>query len=65
MAMKQLYTVPFQRNSDVVKEARCQYVEVGNITTEYCNALSYNAVRVNWGHISLSFCLFYLENKGA
>ncbi|XP_062322158.1 uncharacterized protein LOC134023813 [Osmerus eperlanus] len=27
MAMKQLYTVPFQRNSDVVKEARCQYVE--------------------------------------
>ena len=28
VAMKQLYTVPFQRNSDVVKEARCQYVEV-------------------------------------
>ncbi|KAL0198989.1 hypothetical protein M9458_007529, partial [Cirrhinus mrigala] len=27
MAMKQLYRVPFQRNSDVVKEARCQYVE--------------------------------------
>ncbi|XP_034045995.1 uncharacterized protein LOC117527664 [Thalassophryne amazonica] len=27
MAMKQLYRVPFQRNSDAVKEARCQYVE--------------------------------------
>ncbi|KAL0149547.1 hypothetical protein M9458_055074, partial [Cirrhinus mrigala] len=27
MAMKQLYRVPFQRNSDVVMEARCQYVE--------------------------------------
>ncbi|RXN37537.1 hypothetical protein ROHU_001965 [Labeo rohita] len=27
MAMKQLYRVPFQRNSDVEKEARCQYVE--------------------------------------
>ena len=31
MAMKQLYTVPFQRNSDVVKEARCKYVEVANM----------------------------------
>lgn len=28
MAMKQLYTVPVQRNSNVVKEARYQYVEV-------------------------------------
>lgn len=28
VAMKQLYRVPFQRNSEVVKEARCQYVEV-------------------------------------
>ncbi|KAL1258034.1 hypothetical protein QQF64_011278 [Cirrhinus molitorella] len=27
MAMKQLYRVPFQRKSDVVKGARCQYVE--------------------------------------
>ncbi|XP_007232845.3 uncharacterized protein LOC125799434 [Astyanax mexicanus] len=27
MAMKQLYRVPFQRNSEAVKEARCQYVE--------------------------------------
>lgn len=47
VGMKQLYRVPFQRNSDIVKEARLQYVQVRIC---YCNALSYHTVTCNWNN---------------
>lgn len=49
MAMKQLYRVPFQRNSEAVKEARCQYVEVRkhNSTILVCLVISCSYCRGN------------------
>ena len=35
--MKQVYRVPFERNSERVKELRCQYVQVSKLSTrKYC-----------------------------
>ncbi len=37
MSMKQLYKVPFERNSDRVKEIRHQYVQVKHVFYAYSN----------------------------
>ncbi len=37
MTMKQLYRVPFERNSDRVKELRYQYVQVSKLLAVYHN----------------------------
>lgn len=44
MSMKQLYRVPFERNSDRVKELRHQYVQVTHVricTSVHCNSLGH------------------------
>lgn len=69
MAMKQLYRVPFQRNSEAVKEARCQYVEVRkhNSTILVILVISCSYCRVNWSHFDIIVILplYYLANNGA
>lgn len=59
--MKQIYRVPFQRNSDIVKEARFQYVQVRIC---YCNAC-YTIQLHATGIICFMNLLFFLENNGA
>ncbi len=55
--MKQLYRVPFQRNSDIVKEARFQYVQVQIF---YCNTL-FTIVTCDWNNLLYEFALFLRE----
>lgn len=56
MAMKQLFRVPFQRNSDVVKEARCQFVEVRK---HYYNNNNLYFIDPTLGKLFLDSCTDY------
>lgn len=64
MSMVQLYTVTFQRNYDVVKEARCQYVEVGK---HYYSILPCHIMHLESSGVTFhcQYAFFYLEDNGA
>lgn len=56
MTMKQIYRVPFERNSDRVKELRYQYVHVSQLLVVYhCNTIT---VRHGYHFFLFCFILF-------